>query len=68
MWQRIFFTVYFNNIKYDNLTLLVEGLNETMYELDENEVVDYDTPIVLKISTDKIINFRINCKWLELNG
>lgn len=43
---------YFENITYDNLTLFVEGLNETMYELDENEVVDYDTPIVLKISTD----------------
>jgi hypothetical protein len=43
---------YFDNITYDNLTLFVEGLNETMYELDENEVVDYDTPVVLKIITN----------------
>lgn len=43
---------YFENIKYDNLTLFVEGLNDTLYELDENELIDYETQVVLKISVD----------------
>lgn len=43
---------YFDDLKYDNLSLFVEGLNDTLYELDENEIIDYETQVVLKISVD----------------
>lgn len=41
---------HFDNINYDNLAIFVEGLNDSMHELDENEIIDYETPVVLQIT------------------